>query len=164
MTRPRILVIDDDPAFRNQVASLLRKSFIVAVAAEGCDGLRKALEHVPDVITLDVKMEGWDGLRTLKAIREEPALRETPIVMLTGDASKETVLEAIASGADELVIKATFEREDFLRRLVRLLPPHLAHGVSVEEQLQVPPAPHCRQAVRRARQPGQRTEAATRCG
>jgi len=115
-------VIDDDPLFRSLIVSLLRKDCIVGVASEGSEGFYKALEHPPDVALIDVQMPGWDGLKTLKAFRGHPALADVRIMMLTSDASKETVLAAINGGSNDYVIKTSFSKDDFRQKLNRLAP------------------------------------------
>ena len=121
LRRPRILIIDDDPLFRSLIVSVLRADFVVAVASDGEEGYYKALEHVPDLAVVDVQMPGWDGLKTLKSFRSQPSLASIPVVMLTGDASKDTVLAAIQAGANDYVIKVSFSKEEFLGKLNRLL-------------------------------------------
>lgn len=119
--RYRILVIDDDPLFRSLILALLRKDYIVSVAGEGAEGYHKAVEHAPDLAVIDVQMPGWDGLKTLRAFRGHPSLVDVPVVMLTGDASRETVVAAVQAGADDYVIKTTFQKQEFLQKLERLL-------------------------------------------
>jgi CheY-like chemotaxis protein len=118
--RPRVLVIDDDPLFRNLIVSSLRSDYLVSVAGDGAEGFRKASEHPPDFAVIDIQMPGWDGLRTLKAFRAASELARVGTVMLTADASRETVMAAIQGGADDYVIKSTFSREAFLQKLARL--------------------------------------------
>lgn len=120
--RARILVIDDDPLLRSLLVSMLRKDCLVAVASEGSEGFYKALEHPPDIALIDVQMPGWDGLKTLQAFRGHPALAHVRIMMLTADASKETVLAAIRAGSNDYVIKTTFSKHDFYQKLNRLIP------------------------------------------
>ena len=91
----RILVIDDDPLFRNLMVSFLRREYFVSVASDGSEGFYKALEYPPDIAIVDVQMPVWDGLQTLKAFRSHPTLCKTKIIMLTSDASKGTVVAAI---------------------------------------------------------------------
>jgi len=130
MVRHRVIVIDDDPLFRSLITSVLRANYIVAVAADGSEGFYKALEHPPDIAVIDVQMSGWDGLKTLRGFRSHPVLSGIPVVMLTSDASRDTVLAALDGGADDYVIKTSFSREEFLEKLERLLngepPPALA--------------------------------------
>lgn len=118
--RPRILIIDDDPLYRSLMTTLLRKDYLLAVAAEGSEGFQKALQHPPDIAVIDIQMPGWDGLKTLEQFRNSPVLKRVKIVMLTGDASKESVVAAIRGGANDYVIKTSFSREEFREKLKRL--------------------------------------------
>ncbi len=120
--RRQILVVDDDPLFRSLMVSVLRRDFNVTVAADGADGFYRALDQVPDAAVLDIQMPGWDGIKTLKAFRSHPALARVKVIVLTSDASRETVLAAIQAGADDYIIKTAFSRDDFRQKLDRLLP------------------------------------------
>jgi DNA-binding response OmpR family regulator len=131
MNRARVLVIDDDPLFRSLITSILRRDFLVSVAADGSEGYYKAIEHPPQLAIIDVQMPGWDGLRTLQAMRAHQALAKVPVMMLTSDASRQTVVASIQSGANDYVIKTTLSREDLLkkaRRLVNLSPERVNPG------------------------------------
>lgn len=125
-SRPRILVIDDDPMFRSVVVALLRKDFLVSVANDGIEGYSKAKKHKPDVAVIDVQMPGWSGLETLKSFRENPSLRDVKVIMLTGDNSKATVVAAIKAGANDYIIKETFRKSDFLEKVQKVLNPNAA--------------------------------------
>jgi CheY-like chemotaxis protein len=118
----RVLIIDDDPLIRTLLVSALRKDCLVAVAAEGSEGIAKALELKPDVAVIDVNMPGWDGLKTLEAFRAHPGLREIKIIMLTADSSKQTVMAAVRAGANDYLIKTSFSKAEFYRKLNQLVP------------------------------------------
>jgi len=122
----RVLIIDDDPLIRTLLVSALRKDCLVAVAAEGSEGFYKALELTPDVAIIDVNMPGWDGLKTLEAFRAHPGLKNVKVIMLTADASKQTVMAAIRGGAHDYLIKTSFSKADFYRKLNRLVPDSIA--------------------------------------
>jgi CheY-like chemotaxis protein len=122
----RVLIVDDDPLIRALIVSALRKDCLVAVAAEGSEGFYKALEQTPDVAVIDVNMPGWDGLKTLEAFRAHPALKNVKVIMLTADASKQTVIAAIQGGAHDYMIKTTFAKADLYRKLNRLVPGTIA--------------------------------------
>jgi CheY-like chemotaxis protein len=130
-TATRVLIIDDDPLIRTLLVSALRKECLVAVAADGADGFAKALDLKPDVAVIDVNMPGWDGLKTLEAFRGNATLREIKIIMLTADASKQTVMAAVRAGANDYLIKTSFSKAEFYRKLNYLVPgtiresPHL---------------------------------------
>lgn len=125
MSRARVLVIDDDPLFRSLLASMLRRDFLVSLASNGADGYYKALEYPPHLAIVDVRMPGWDGLRTVQAMRAHQTLAKISVMMLTSDASRQTVLAAIQCGANDYVIKTTLSRDELLKkahRLVKLTP------------------------------------------
>jgi putative two-component system response regulator len=101
----RILLVDDDPALR----TLLRTTFEVAdvdvVEAENAEAARRRIRAArPDVIVLDVKMPGTSGLDLCAKLKESPATRDIPIVLLTG-ADGETSADAKRAGADAFVRK-----------------------------------------------------------
>ncbi len=82
--RPRVLVIDDDPAALDIVQRLLeREGFTVATARSGHEGLELAGQLRPAVIVLDVLMPGMDGFTVLETLKEDEALAEIPVVMLS---------------------------------------------------------------------------------
>ncbi|MCH9790727.1 MAG: response regulator, partial [Planctomycetes bacterium] len=129
----RVLVIDDDPLFRNLMVSFLRREYIVSVASDGSEGFYKALEYPPDIAIVDVQMDVWDGLQTLKAFRSHPMLTQTKIIMLTSDASKETVIAAIQNGANDYIIKTSFSKTEFLEKVRKYTHPEISNDVNSSE-------------------------------
>jgi signal transduction histidine kinase/DNA-binding response OmpR family regulator/HAMP domain-containing protein len=80
----RVLVIDDDQTVRDLMRRVLgREGFDVVTAADGAEGLALARELRPSVITLDVLMHELDGWNVLQAIRGDPVLADTPVIMLS---------------------------------------------------------------------------------
>lgn len=129
----RVLIIDDDPLIRSLLVSTLRKDCLVAVATEGSEGFFKALELRPDVAVIDVNMPGWDGLKTLETFRTHPELCSVKVIMLTADASKQTVLAAIHGGAHDYIIKTSFSKAELHRKLNRLVPGTIPEGSQLAE-------------------------------
>jgi CheY-like chemotaxis protein len=79
-----VLVIDDDPVIQDLMkAFLTREGYSVTVAGSGEEGLRYARQMRPDVITLDIAMPGMDGWSVLSALKSDPELSDTPVIVLT---------------------------------------------------------------------------------
>jgi PAS domain S-box-containing protein len=99
----RLLVIDDDATARELMQRFLAtEGFHVVTASSGAEGLRLAKELQPDAITLDVLMPGMDGWAVLAALKADPSLADTPVVMLTILEEKNM---AYALGASEYLTK-----------------------------------------------------------
>jgi len=119
--RAHVLLIDDDPLFRKLTAGLLRKFYFVTTAESGPEGLELALQHAPHVALIDVRMSGWNGMETLKRFRKERKLSAVKLAILTGDASRDTVISAIQCGADEYIVKTNFTKEELLRKVEEMV-------------------------------------------
>ena len=79
-----VLIVDDDRLVRDLLRRFLEKQgFRVIAAVSGEEGLRRARELRPTLITLDVVMSGMDGWTLLKALKADPALQSVPVVMIT---------------------------------------------------------------------------------
>jgi signal transduction histidine kinase/CheY-like chemotaxis protein len=101
--RPLLLVIDDDAAMCDLMRRLCeRGGFDVVTAPDGDEGLRLARERLPNVITLDVVMPGVDGWTVLGALRADPALSRTPVVVVTVVDDRE---KGISLGASDYLVK-----------------------------------------------------------
>ncbi|HJQ39091.1 MAG TPA: response regulator [Thermoanaerobaculia bacterium] len=102
--KPRILVVDDDGPILLLMRSVLREFGFEAVsAASGQQAIEEAQRATPDLILLDRNMPGMSGDETLRALREVPALTETPILILSGEPIEPNELAAL--GADGAVLK-----------------------------------------------------------
>ncbi len=102
----RILVIDDDLSLVDLVKEILEESgFKVAFAHEAEAGLNKAVEILPDLVLLDVKLGHSSGFDVCKKIKEDSKLRHTPVIMLTGQDMPRDELAGFKAGADDYVTK-----------------------------------------------------------
>lgn len=101
-----ILVVDDDTAGRESLkGALLSQGYNIIEAEHGLQGIELAREHMPDLILLDVMMPGMDGFETCQAIRNDPILREVPILLITALDDRDSRLQGIESGADDFISK-----------------------------------------------------------
>jgi PAS domain S-box-containing protein len=107
----RILVADDNADMRSYIARLLSQNFRVTAVADGWAALESAQREAPDLILSDVMMPRLDGFGFLKAIREDPKLKTTPVILLSARAGEEARVEGVLSGADDYLIKPFSGRE-----------------------------------------------------
>jgi CheY-like chemotaxis protein len=81
----RILVIDDEEAFRQATACALQsKGFETHESSDGADGAEKARHLLPDLIICDVNMDRMDGYALLETLRQETATASIPFILMTG--------------------------------------------------------------------------------
>lgn len=101
----RILVIDDHTLFRVGLQGLLahRGIEVVAAVGDGQEGLQLAESLRPDVVLLDMRMPGMDGLGVLRQLRQNGL--KMPITMLTTSSNEQDLVEALRSGAQGYLIK-----------------------------------------------------------
>jgi two-component system nitrogen regulation response regulator NtrX len=102
--KPRILVIDDEGAIRDSLRMILEyEDYQFVGAATGQEGIAAVQRERPDLVLLDIKMPGMDGLEVLRKLH---ALDEAlPIVMISGHGTTATAVEAIRSGALDFLDK-----------------------------------------------------------
>ncbi|WP_410630169.1 response regulator [Amycolatopsis sp. cmx-4-83] len=112
----RVLLADDQPLIRSGFRALLDAEDGVEVVAEAADGreaVELAREHLPDIVLLDVRMPGVDGLEATRRIAADPALAAVHVVILTNYGLDEYVFEALRAGAAGFLVK-DIRPEDFL--------------------------------------------------
>lgn len=98
-----ILHIEDDPANRLLVRKLLVAAGLEVVeAADGIEGIRRALDLRPDLVLVDIAIPGLDGYEVTLRLRAEPSLRDVPIVAITAEGSRDT---SLAVGCDGFLLK-----------------------------------------------------------
>ena len=114
--KPKILVVDDEPDAVELVSFNLKAAgFDVVTAADGAEALKRAKEHQPDLLVLDVMLPEVDGLEVCKIIRRDPAVAHIPIIMLTAKAAEIDRVLGLELGADDYVTKPFSPRELVLR-------------------------------------------------
>lgn len=103
----KILIVDDMSTMRRIIKNALRQLGFSNLdeAEDGQLGLNKVKQGGFDLVISDWNMPNLDGLGMLKAIREDPALKDTPVLMVTAQASQACVLEAIRAGATNYIVK-----------------------------------------------------------
>ncbi len=105
MNKPRLLIADDDDHFRQLMTKVLRDRYIVLPAVDGAEAIEKARQLRPDTILLDLNMPDCDGSEALRQIRACPQLHDVPVIVVTGDCRRETVVAVVEAGANDYVLK-----------------------------------------------------------
>jgi DNA-binding response OmpR family regulator len=117
--KPKVLIIDDDPSLRRLVQVVFdRDGFETFLANEGSEGIRLALTNPPNIIILDIMMEGLHGFEVCKMLRANSSLRRTAIIIISGKSYKPDIDKAIELGADSYVVKP-FSPKDLLEIAVK---------------------------------------------
>jgi len=103
----KILTVDDMATMRRIIKSILNQLGYhnVDEAENGKDALAKLKQNKYDLVLLDWNMPEMDGITLLKEIRNDPQLKDIPVIMVTAEAKKENVLLAIQSGANNYIVK-----------------------------------------------------------
>jgi len=116
--RPTVLVIDDDRAATDLIQVILEnEGYRVIKAFQGKDGVELAAREYPDLIILDLIMPGVSGFNVAYQLRQIPATRTIPIIVVTSmdlDEDSQSQLSAYVSG---LISKTTFTKRDLLREI-----------------------------------------------
>ena len=101
------LVVDDFPTMRRIVRSLLKELGFTNVeeAEDGQDALNKLRAGNFEFVVSDWNMPNLDGLEMLKEIRQDNALKDLPVLMVTAEAKKENIIAAAQAGANGYVVK-----------------------------------------------------------
>jgi len=105
-----VLLADDQALVRAGFRALLNAEpdiEVVAEAADGVEAVRLAQQHTPDVVLMDIRMPGVDGLEATRRIAADPALTGTRVVILTTFELDEYVFEALRTGASGFLVKDT---------------------------------------------------------
>lgn len=102
----KVLIIEDSPTTRAVIkVYLLGHHLEFLEASDGTEGLALAKQQRPDVIVVDLKMPGMDGLSLCRAVRAHPALRNTPVILLTSSKGETVKREALSAGASLFMTK-----------------------------------------------------------
>jgi two-component system chemotaxis response regulator CheY len=108
---PKILTVDDSKTVRRILAGLFAPfGCSICEAANGEEGLAVAALEKPDLILLDYNMPVMDGLTMLQRLREDAALRHTPVILLTAEAGAKNIAAAARLGARDEVLLAKVAR------------------------------------------------------
>jgi signal transduction histidine kinase/DNA-binding response OmpR family regulator len=108
---PLLLIVEDNPDVVFYLQAIFKGEYRMEVAENGCTGLEKAKEIMPDIILSDVMMPVMDGIELLEKVKNDICTSHIPMVMLTAKADIESRLAGLERGADVYLAKPVDERE-----------------------------------------------------
>ena len=133
--RASIMLVDDHPLLRKglkQLISMEDSLEVIAECSSGEEAIARALDLDPELIILDLNMQGIDGIETLKRMRDEGVTSR--IVMLTVSDADEDVVAAITNGADGYLLK-DMEPEQLLEQILRAVDGKMVLSEAITEVL-----------------------------
>ena len=115
-----ILAVDDNSISLATIEQEFKRSYEVIALNSGIRALQYLSQKTPpDLILLDVQMAPLDGIETLRQIREMENCQETPVIMLTSQREKQTIVESSKLGINDYVLKP-FKTQDLHERIERV--------------------------------------------
>jgi len=117
----KIAVIEDADDNRDLMYYLLRDDFEVTRHSSGEDALRSFAGDVPDLVILDIRLQGMDGVEVLRHIRQDPRLHKIPVLALTASVMSGDREKYLATGFNEYASKPIIDTTAFISTLHRML-------------------------------------------
>lgn len=122
LKKPRVLIVEDDTFLSGMyVTKLTMERLDVSLAGDGREALRLVKQLKPDIILLDLVIPKLSGFEVLEAIRNDPATKTTPVILLTNLGEKDDVRRGFELGATDYLIKAHFLPSEVVQKVKRLL-------------------------------------------
>ncbi|MBK1624171.1 MULTISPECIES: response regulator transcription factor [Afifella] len=118
---PLILICDDDPLLIELMEFRLRaKGYAVTTATDGEEAFAKVSSERPSIVVLDAMMPKLDGFDVLNRIKQDPELKDIPVVMLTARKNERDIVSALERGAEDYLVKP-FIPDELMARLSKLI-------------------------------------------
>jgi PAS domain S-box-containing protein len=105
------MVVDDNADMRDYLRRLLEVEYDVVAVENGERAIEVTRQLRPALLLTDVMMPGLDGFGVLQAVRRDPVVSETPVILLSARAGEESRLEGLHAGADDYLVKPFTARE-----------------------------------------------------
>ncbi len=114
----KVLIVDDSDIIKHSLRNFFRDyNFEVYVSNDGLEGIEKARLNKPHLIMLDLMMPNFDGLKMLQVLKVLDELKEIPVIVISGNTSKQNVLRAIEAGALKVLSKPL--HKELLKKAVK---------------------------------------------
>lgn len=110
-----ILIADDNADMREHIRSLIGNDYCILTAGNGKEALELIYKYRPTLVLSDIMMPEMDGIALLKAIKGDPEIAQTPVILITARAGEESRTEGFEIGADDYMVKP-FSSHELLAR------------------------------------------------
>jgi len=101
-----LLIVDDEESNRDMLSRRLqRQGFEVTLAEDGPEALESIRSQTPELVLLDIRMPGMNGMQVLEAIRKRHSPTELPVIMVTAEGQSSSIVEALQLGANDYITK-----------------------------------------------------------
>jgi len=111
-SRPKIIIIEDDPALQMVISRFIESRFDVSVFNNGMDALAYLQEgNIPDIIVSDLNTPQLNGYEFIKQVKSSGFFNAIPIMILSGEESTESRIKCLEAGADDYLVKPFNPRE-----------------------------------------------------
>lgn len=132
-----VLIADDNADMRQHIKSLLGNQYGVLTASNGAEALGLIRKRRPALVLSDIMMPEMDGIALLKAVKSDPAICHTPIILITARAGEESRIEGIEIGADDYIVKPFSSRELIARAKAQIRMSTERHRITDELERKV---------------------------
>ena len=110
--KTKILIVEDEEILLTALSEELKQEgFEVVGAKDGVEGVAKTVSEKPDLVLLDLVMPRLDGIEALKQMKDNPEIKEIPVVILTNLSDYDKVSDALSLGAMDYLVKANYRLE-----------------------------------------------------
>jgi DNA-binding response OmpR family regulator len=120
----RVLIIEDDVFLSELLTTKLKKEgFDVASAADGQQGLEKAVSEKPDIILLDIMLPTMSGFEVLEQLKKQPdtTVQHIPVLLLSNFGQDSKVQKGLELGAKDYLVKANFTTGEIVEKMKAIL-------------------------------------------
>lgn len=120
--KTKILVVEDETFLvKIYTVKLKKEGFDVEIATDGESAVEAAESYKPDMILLDLILPKMNGFEALEEIRKQPAMKKTPVIVLSNLGQDEDIKRAENLGADGYLVKANFSIQDVVQKIKDVL-------------------------------------------
>ncbi|MBX4188370.1 MAG: response regulator [Candidatus Doudnabacteria bacterium] len=118
----RILIVEDEEILLTALSEELKQQgFQVSGAKDGVEGVEKAQSEKPDLVLLDLVMPRLDGIGALKQMKDNPEIKDIPVVILTNLSDYDKISDALSLGAMDYLVKANYRLEELVNKIKTVL-------------------------------------------